>query len=118
MTGCAGCGVGPDDECSPGCSGPELTPDRLGRISRHVLERLEPELVARVTVEERRSGRVTISTDDVLVELAEIGWARGQLYEATIWSSSGSMLARVHVDAAHWSTAAEAFAAVALRFLY
>lgn len=127
MTGCDWCGVGSDDECTPNCAAPVNgeAPSQLQRIARHMLDDLKAQRPAEpvaITHHElglatgkffREAELVYVVTDEVRVELSGGNGRWTAIVVSTDGDSPATVVAEVSVSAAHWSTAADAFAAVA-----
>lgn len=118
MTGCEWCGVGPDDECVPGCYGnPGVVPGEL----RRVVDRMRDELVN----EGCDLSAATLRRDDrggLLVEFPDlrivVDYETPERLCCCVCTDTGLVLGRVWCESQHWLTAAKVFSTLTAQFVY
>ena len=120
MTGCEWCGVGPDDECVPGCyagSTTETAPSEL----RRVVDRLRDGLLAEgcdlsaATLRRDDRGGLAVEFPDLRIV---VDYESPERLCCTVTTDTGLLLGRVWCEAQHWLTAAKVFTTLVGQFVY
>lgn len=118
MTGCEWCGVGPDDECVPGCYGnPDVIPGELRRVVDWMRDGLAGEGCDMSAATLRRDDRGGLAVEFPDLRIV-VDYETPERLCCCVSTDTGMVLGRVWCESHHWVMAARVFTTLVTQFVY